>query len=158
MTDTNVQKIHIPFNTDLDGRSWIDRDGEYLQAIPNVTKEEWSDFFDRVDYSLNQDAKPQFEKAISEENQEESYESSFSDCICRVFMRLVGGGSDPSRGGGSGKRADPNIKACMKVLCKENERREYVFFQLVISRGGRYVLFVECTIMIDEEDKVNVKA
>lgn len=90
-----------------------------FQLFQTVTKEEWSDFFDRVDYSLNQDAKPQFEKAISEENQEE-YES-FSDCIFRVFMRLVGGGSDPSRDGGSGKRADPNIKACMKVLCKENK-------------------------------------
>ena len=134
----------------------IDRDGEYFSAIPNVTKVEWSDFFDRVDYSLNQDAKPQFEKTRSEQNQEEY--KSFSDCIFRVFMHLVCGGSDPSRGGGSGKRADPNIKACMKVLCKENESKENVFFQLVISRGGRHVLFVECTIMTDEEDEVNVKA
>ena len=98
----------------------IDRDGEYFSAIPNVTKEEWSDLFDRVDYSLNQDAKPQFEKAISEENQEE--------CIFRVFVHLVGGGSDPSRGGGSGKRADPNIKACMKVFAKKMRGENMYFF------------------------------
>ena len=126
MTDTNVQKIHIPFNTDLNGRSWIDRDGEYFSAIPNVTKEEWSDSFDRVDYSLNQDAKAQFEKVISEENQEE-YES-FSDFIFCVFMCLVGGGSDPSRDGGSGKRADPNIKACMKVFAKKMRGENMYFF------------------------------
>ncbi|GFH55374.1 predicted protein [Chaetoceros tenuissimus] len=151
MSDTTLQVIHIPFKTDLNGRSWIDRNEEYLSAIPNITKEEWMNFYDRIDYSLNQDAQPKFEKTISEENKEGC--ASCLACIFLVFMCFLGGGCDPSCGGGSGTPAEinqpMNIKACMKELDSESKRRETLLFQLVIDgtiEGGGYVLYVKCTL------------
>ncbi|GFH55378.1 predicted protein [Chaetoceros tenuissimus] len=158
MSDTNLQVLHIPFKSDLNGRSWIHRDDEVISAIPNITKEELIDFYDSIDYSLNQDAQPKFEKTINEKN-EEGY-GSFSDCIFLVFKCFLGDGYDPtSRGRGSGvtpageTNQPSNIKACKKVLDSESERREDILFQLVVSRGGGYALFVKCTIMPEEEEE-----
>lgn len=153
MPDTKNKVVHIPFKTDLNGRSWIDRKEEYLylSAIPNTTKEEWNDFYDRIDYSLNQGAQQKFEKTRAEQNKESCGE--FLACIFLVFMCFLGGGCDPSCGSSSsGNPAEinqpMNIKACMKVLDNESKRREGLLFQLVIDgtiEGGGYVLYVKCT-------------
>ena len=159
MSDSENKVLHIPFKIDLNGRSWIVRNEEYLSSIPNITKEEWNDFYDRIDYSLNQDAQPKFEKTRSEQNKEGC--GDFLACIFLVFMCFLGGGCDPSRGGASGGNPAEinhplNIKACMKVLDSESKKRENTLFQLVIDgtiEGGGYVLYVKCTLKKNTTNK-----
>lgn len=155
MAEEKPTILKILFKTDLNGCSWIDRGkrltNPHLQKY--FTDQEWKEFCDGVDSSLNPDTEPEFVRANAKDDVKDAAQG-ICKCIWSTLIFISVGCCvacciAASTTGTKNIVQSPQIKACMNTLDKESKKKGNVLLQLVIDgtiAGGAYVQHVKCTI------------